>query len=598
MLPGANAINTNSAKGYDSASSSWRAYQLSEVQLRTQLNLPTSDFVDQELQGKSIPTLYSTLDDVHKTSDKYISNSLKEASSLNALASKTKDAGARYVLQNTASDIVNKAQSVEIQSNEMAHSLFAQNQQAHSVDFDRSVFGATYSGASAKSMTGMIQDRMGNLLSVAKDPKSPLNDAERINYLLQAKKLDVQNKQDIYRQEEGENSVGIAKAQLGVANASLYGSPTQERAAQSVFRSSLQSEQQQLNKELAEGNLSYDQRLLKMQQIAGLQTQITQNEVSSRRTFFAQEEGMASDGFSASVAGMGRQIRRGGNAAVNTSTSLSSLDQQIRVTQDSLAGETPENQAKIRKDLANLQEQRAAYLETTNTYSPNSRDQQSDITLHGQVRRSMLMPYNEGPDSNKFVVSKRLMSFDKSQLAKLNANRKSKIAAGSWHDEDETTFTGQREGFLNDIADAEYSQRYELFNAIPEFIAGAPMGGVGVSILPTAALAAQFSPNPTVGRFGGKSAFNPSSLSRGFGPGSVLHGTSSPVEGGSQGSFLNAAEKGSNVILGTIAAGIEKTNQLLSTLARGRNDSRPVNDVAGQVNHALGNSFNTNRPGQ
>ena len=593
LMPGASAIGSALAKATESASDVFHDYQQREAVGRKSLDTDTAEFQSLSLRGASNERLWRSFAGIKRQGDSYVALGNKQGDFLWGLATKTTDKGAKLILENEAADVENKAQAANIQGNAIKRSLFERDMELDSTEFSSDVFDQTYRGQSARAMRGRVTGRRDKLNAIAGDPNSPMSDAERAAYKLQARQLDVQNHQAIYAQDEGQIDVRTARAQRGVVTAASYETPDKERAAQGALRGTLQAQEGQLNRELAEGNLSYDQRLAKMREIAGLQVQVTQNEVASRTAYFAEKDSIYGNESAGLSANIGRVVRRDGNAGINVAGIASADDRQIANARAAYSqAQTPEEQARYGRQIADLTEQKNAFLEMSNTYSPNAKDQQAQITMQGQMRRAMLMPYMDGPDSNRFAIGNRLMGFDKGQISKLNANRAAKMKAGTWHEEDQTTYLGQLNGLQNDIADAEYSERYELFSALPEMVVGAPQGGVGVSIMPTKALAAAFSPNPTVGQFGRRSSFNPSSLVTGYGPGSPLHGTAPALEGGPAGAF-STDSMSALTLLRQIANGIDK----IATTATGRHESRPVQEVGAVVNHALGNSYDAYRPG-
>ena len=507
-------------------------------------------------------------------------------------------------LMDSKNHFILESQQYKLTETVMNRDIFEREQATEAGQFGLNMLTGTFAGKSAMSLRGSVQNREGVLLKTANDPDAMLSDAERIAYRTQAKQLDIQNHQAIYAQQEGEIDVRSGKALRSVALAQSYGTPDAERKAQGEYRQTLEAQEKQLNRELAEGNLSYDQRLAKMREISQLQVQVTQNEVQSRRTFFAEKDSIYGSEFSGLTAGMDRQIRRGGNSAANVSGGTGALDREIANAKANLQSESdPVKQAQIGAQIADLTERKNAFTEQTNRYSPNAKLQQDAIKTAGDLDVSMLMPYMDGPESNRFAIGNRRLSIINRETSGLNANRTNKQKAGLWHDEDETTYQEQLQDFRRQKAQVEYSERFEMFNAVPEMVAGAPQGGVGVSMMPMSAVAAAFSPNPTVGQWGrrGVGHFDPSSLVTGkYGSGSPLHGTEAALEGGPSGAFSVSGGATTAVdLLKQIADAAQKQAQEMAAqtqLMRGRQESRPVQDHAAVVQHALGNAFDAFNP--
>jgi len=605
LLPGGDA--TNAARGAAATNATKNYHNLFGNQVATEgaADVARSDFSEVMVNG----TKYSDFAKVETAARDALDDSKTSTRKMKEFV-QGKIAGAdpkvQPLLMLEANRLQRQELGLETESNQMAKATFGYYEDIQSSQFGYDQFSGEYSGKSAKSLRGLVTDRMDHLRNVAADQGLPMNDADRIAYLQQAKQLDIQSHQDIYRQEEGEIGVSSAKAFRRVTIASSYETPQNERKAQHEYRQTLTNQEAQLNRELKEGNLNYDQRLAKMKEIAQIGVAVTQNEVQSRRQFFSEQDTTFSAQFTGFTAGINRVIQRGGNAAVNVTNGTAILEKQIANAQTNLSQESrPDVRATIQAQIDSLNEQKSAFIQSTNTFSLNAKDQQSQTILDGEMYRAMKMPYMDSPNSNRFAIGNRELSQVNRDITTLNANRTTKKKAGGWHEEDESTYQEQLQGYLNKKTDVEYSERYELFNALPEMIAGSPIGGIGVSILPTQAMAAAFSPNPTVGAFGrrGIGHFDPSSLVTGYRSGSpLLLGTSPALEGGAAGAMSIAGGAGSTVdLLKRIADGQEKVVQAVQSLhqtARGRDESRPVQEMGAVVNSTLGNSFDAHRPGR
>ena len=80
-------------------------------------------------------------------------------------------------------------------------------------------------------------------------------------------------------------------------------------------------------------------------------------------------------------------------------------------------------------------------------------------------QEAMLAPWLDGAESNPLTRGNALLGDIRRDLGSLDANRATRQKSGLWRDEDETTYTQQRNADRLQIADLEHSRYSEMFSA-------------------------------------------------------------------------------------------------------------------------------------
>ena len=501
-------------------------------------------------------------------------------------------------------NMINSAKADQIQNPlakaKYAKSLFDNDLATSDAKYNLDDIVSQYSGKSSDERSGFILGRERTLMGIANDPKSLLSDSERLGISTNVEKMEIARQQSAWKEQEGVLDIRKSAIDVQSATANTIGSPTDKlTAANSEITSNLER-QAQLQKEINEGTANHAMTLEQIQQrkveINELDAKNIELNANARRQFYADNEGIASNNLTSDTAGMSRTVRNGGNNAYDRTSALNDFNSKISTLTASLndpINQGPIEQAAIKAQIATENAQKADFIENTNTYQASARENIENINAQGQFNRDLKNPFSDG--YNVFGAGQKLLSLNSRSLSELESNRTGKRNAGTWSDVDEETYTRQKNGLLDTKSDIEYSERFAMFNAVPEMIAGAPSGGVGVSMFSTNALSAAFSPNPMVGGFGKKSVgdFDPSSLVTGNYGNRTFHG-GRELEGGKSGDFMSHTM--------TVVDTNQETLKLLAKIAentsgsRNTPNARPVQELGAVVNHNLNNSFNAYNP--
>ena len=365
---------------------------------------------------------------------------------------------------------------------------------------------------------------------------------ERAEILSRANAVEAESAQQAYNFREagyGQNLGRIAlqgdQANLAVTNAQIGGGPSQNYEAAGQVVAAFQAKIGELTNEIQRGGLTVEDRTAKERELTGARAAAERAEDSRNQTYFAAQSQITGTERATEAVGQERLIRRGGNRAFNAN--ILTLDQQaITEAQGHLdfdLAHTPSNTQRIDNDrlaLARAQDAPNADLDVWNTYQRDGQTTRRMMNDRAQAQIAELSPWMNGPQSNPLTAHAAEMRDLRGDLAGIEKNRREGIAAERWRDEDETTYTSQRNQDRLELAGLERERVYSgLLPQAVERLIGGERGGIGLAIQPLAAQSAASGAtyNPLFGGFGQHAS--------GYMGGGTAH------EGGAPGSWFMAA---------------------------------------------------------
>ncbi len=387
----------------------------------------------------------------------------------------------------------------------------------------------TLNGASASSLEGII-DKQAGYLSGLHDYLSP---AEIAANQTQAANMRYGAQQAVYSQTLGGIDNSIAGAQAGIAQQQAFGTPGGVYGAQGQELTALTSKLAELREEVSRGNLTYDDRLQKEREISQTNAQIASQSAARRNDFFDASASIGTSNFSADTASLSRNLAISGQSAI-TPGILQDQRELIGTYGSALAAAPAGSveQAQRRAQLSGAQNDLQNLIGESQTYRPSAdlQGRLSDASTAFEVGR--ITPYSSGsPSSNPFTAG---LAYEQM----LGTERNQTLAAGRSATDPLARLADQQQAnqLSVQIAGLEKERVFNGFEAFPEMIEGSPGKGILAGIMPTAGMAAMFSPqyNPTLGSFGSPPA-------QSFGPGAGMM-----RDGGTSGAAFMAAG-GANV---------------------------------------------------
>lgn len=422
--------------------------------------------------------------------------------------------------------------------------------------------------------------------------------AQRSAMLASANALDTNALTEVYNFREAGYAQNLGRiglqsdhAALSVTNAQIGGGPQENYQAAGQVVAAFQAKIGELTNELQRGGLTVEDRTAKEREMTGARAAAERAEDSRNQAYFSDQSQLT--GTARAIAGVGqeRAIRRGGNAAFDPN--ILALDQQaITDAQGHLdfdLAHTPGNRQRIDTDrlaLARAKDAPNADLDVLNTYTRDGATSRRMMNDRTQAQIADLAPWMNGPQSNPLTAHNAEISDLRGDLTALDANRGRAIAAGRWRDEDETTYTGQRNQDRVQLAQFEHQRVYSgLLPQEVEKLIGGERGGIGFAIQPLAAQSAASgaSYNPLFGGFGQHASgyLGMGNQSReGGAPGSWFMGAGGghlPGAGGSSSEVVAAI----HALIGVIRDG-QRENKNTSLYA-------PPNPQAGPAGYTLKN---------
>ncbi len=427
-----------------------------------------------------------------------------------------------------------------------------------------------------------------------RDAANPLvRPAERAAMLAQANALDTSALTESYNFREAGYAQNLGRiglqsdqAALAVTNAQIGGGPSQNYEAAGQVVAAFQAKIAELTNEIQRGGLTLDDRTAKERELTGARAAAERAAFSRNEAYFSDAERLVGTQEDIASVGSGRAIRRGGNAAFDPNI-ISLGNQQIQTAQQKLAFDQANyggNAQLIADDtlavrrLSNAQDDR---LDVENTYTRDGATTRRMMNDRAQAQIADLSPWMNGPQSNPLTAHAAEIRDVRSDLVALDANRGRAIAAGRWRDEDETTYTGQRN--QDNVQLAQYERERVYSGLLPQEVQrliGGERGGIGLAIQPMAAQAAASGAgyNPVFGGFGQH-------------PSGSMTGGMASREGGPAGAWF-AAAGGPGAMNGNHNADVVATlNVLISVVREGHRQGRsqavngPLNPQGGTAEY-------------
>lgn len=400
---------------------------------------------------------------------------------------------------------------------------FGEEQAQYGVSETRSLLH----GASAEDLLRRRRKQAQFLAGEAADPENPLSPTERAGIEEQSAKLRFTAQQAVYTQKEGSIESGLGQSQAQLATARTVGDDSGIQAGEAAVKQNLLDLERQLQSELTSGNLLYEQRYQKQQQLAGVQAQIAQNAATDRRQEAGRTETEDSSNLTLDTLGLSRKIRVGGSAALDTTAEDADYTKsQADLTRDISAETDPVRRKALQVRLRENEVTRDERRDQENQFVADPETRMADIRGEGTLRRansaferSREVPFYDGAiNTNPLTAGNELLGELTKDEARRTADfgkettRRSDLqASGRWDTLAEEKYTTDQQNYLDRIdADKNQSTRLEhekmeaMFGAVPEsIIGGAGMSsGMGAAVTPTAAASAYYDPSPLVGRFG------------------------------------------------------------------------------------------------
>lgn len=391
----------------------------------------------------------------------------------------------------------------------------------------------------------------------------------------------------VYTQRLGQLDNASGVAGLAVTRAGVFGSGEDVYKARGGELDTYKAKIAELTSELSKGSLTADERIAKERQLTQVQGQAVSASFARDQGRYSDASHLAETELGTATTGLSRTLRRGGNAAVSGDILKDSgeviADAQAHLDFD--LGHYGGNRQLIADDrgrVASAQNDRNELLDAANTYRPTGAVQRQIGTDRANYNIAQEAPYLGGPGTNPFTAGAALIADYQGDMGRLDANRSKQKKAGLWRDEDETTYSEQRNSDREQIAGLEHNRIRNMFSALPEQLEGGVSRGTYSAILPTAAMASLFSPvnDPTKGGWAT--------------PTGGAHGGTFPMNSGPLGLAMGKADDAVSVTRELLAV----QRQMLTVLSsRPGGSTLAPSDMAGGVSRQLGNSFNPNRAG-
>ncbi len=507
------------------------------------------------------------------------------------------NAGRGDELKAKIADAQTRLTGYDVTEAQQARHVFTTQVEEDSASFGRTIAGeqqdltrGLYGGKSLAALRGdedrILSSEGARAAQLRRTALNPLNSpADRDKLLTEATGIETGTIEERYKFglsqfQERERGVEIegAKAGAAVQFASVLGTPMEAYGARLGQVQNERAQVAALDTRLHE-NIPFAERQALTQQKIKIEGNIAVGPEQARLAAYGAQANIQGDVQGTNRAGFSRDLSVSGNAAFARNHVFEDDAALTRLYAGAEAGSPAGSTQRARFGRMRAGAAEAAQEDQDSAYiwRQTGKERVHDMQDEGAFHRALIAPYRDGPESNPLTRGNAV-------LGDLRDDLRGQQAALAKTPQSSPAYEAnarQIEDTKNRIASLEHERLTGMFSALPETIVGRAGSGIMAGIVPTSAMTARYTSNPSFGSWGAPS---PSPVS--------TSATTTP--GGHAGGFLTAPSANHSVQgagAGDIVAAINRQTDAIVRAVRGGGQN-PSSYAGGNS----GTKFNPARP--